>query len=141
MRTGIDQERDSGAAFELAVGCVAVVVAAFTAAALFSPAEQVARAAVVAVGVAGLAVVLRDWRAWAGGTVFAALVFVGFLAHQAGQLTGDAAPWRYTLIIGFGALLGRGPEWIRAAARPSRVPAVRPLPRRIGDRSVASVQR
>lgn len=130
MRTGGDQERDSGAPFELGAGCVAVVAAAFVAAAMFGPAEQVDRAVLMAICAAGLAVALRDWRAVAGATVIAALVFVGFLAHQAGQLTGDPAPWRYTLIIGFAALLGRGPRWIRATQyRVARtpVPAVRPV--------------
>jgi hypothetical protein len=114
MRTGGDLERDSGAPFELAAGCVAVVAVAFAAAALFGPAEQTDRAVVMAIGAGVLAAMLRDWRALAGVTVIAALVFVGFLAHQAGQLTGDPAAWRNTLIIGFAALLGRGPRWIRA---------------------------
>jgi hypothetical protein len=131
MRTGGGEEQNSGAPFELAAGCVAVVVAAFVAAAAFGPAEPVDRAVVMAIAVALLATVLRDWRACAGVTVLAALVFVGFLAHQAGQLTGDPTPWRYTLILGSAALLGRGPRWIRAAAAARfRVPSVRPLRRR-----------
>jgi hypothetical protein len=123
------RERDSGSPFELAAGCGAVVVAAFIAAATFGPAEPVDRAVVMAIAVAGLAAVLRDWRASAGVTVLAALVFVGFLVHQAGQLTGDPAPWRYTLILGFAALLGRAGLEIRAAA--FRMPAVRPPRRRL----------
>ena len=141
MRTGGDQERDSGAAFELGAGCVAVVAAAFVAAAMFGPAEQVDRAVLMAICAAGLAVALRDWRAVAGVTVIAALVFVGFLAHQAGQLTGDPAPWRYTLIIGFAALLGRGQRWIRAALQHRAVEgrAVQQVTARISVPNVRSV--
>jgi hypothetical protein len=107
MRSGIDEQWGPGAALDLAVGWAGVVVAAFTAAILFGPADLVARAVVMAIGAAVLAAVLRDWRSAAGITVLAALVFVGFLAHRAGQLTGDPAPWRYTLVIGVAAVLGR----------------------------------
>jgi hypothetical protein len=142
MRTGGDDERDSGAAFELAAGCAAVVVAAFAAVAAFGPAEPAARAVVLAVAVGVLAAVLRDGRALAGVTVIAALVFVGFLAHRAGQLTGDPAAWRYTLILGGAALLGRSRQWLRAArlvAARTPMPAARPAARR-SDRSPAHPQ-
>jgi hypothetical protein len=141
MRTGGDGEWDAGAAFELAAGCVAVVAAAFLAAAAFGPAEQADRAVLMAICAGGLAAVLRDWRALAGVTVIAALLFVGFLAHQAGQLTGDPAPWRYTLIIGFAALLGRGQRWIRAVVhhRAAQDRAVQHITVRISVPNVHSV--
>jgi hypothetical protein len=139
MRSGVDDEWGTGAAFDLAVGWAGVVVAAFTAAILFGPAEQVDRAVVMAIGAAVLAAVLRDWRSTAGITVLAALVFVGFLAHQAGQLTGDPAPWRYTLIIGVAAMVGRAGRAIRAALRhrDRAWPPAGRLFRRRGDRSAA----
>jgi hypothetical protein len=127
MRSGVDEEWGLSAAFDPMVGWAGVIVAAFTAAILFRPAEQVDRALVMAIGAAVLAAVLRDWRVTAGITVLAALVFVGFLAHRAGELTGDPAPWRYTLFIGAAAIAGR-------SGRAVRVPAVRTIRRR-GDRS------
>ncbi len=126
-----------GGPFELAAGCGAVVVGAFVAAVAFGPAEHVDRAAVMAITVAGLAVVLRDWRTSAGVTVLGALVFVGFLTHQAGVLTGDPAPWRYTLILGFAALLGRAAGLIRVTT--FRMPAVH-SPRRRTQRSPAALR-
>jgi hypothetical protein len=135
MRSSVDDEWGLGAAFDLVIGWAGVVLAAFTAAILFRPAEPVERAVVMAVGAAVLAAVMRDWRATAGITVLAALVFVGFLAHQAGELTGDPAPWRYTLIIGAAAVLGRAG---RAALRHSSVPRISArVLRRQGDRSAA----
>jgi hypothetical protein len=138
MRSGVDDEWGLGTAFDLVTGWAGVVVAAFTAAILFRPAEQADRAVVMAIGAAVLAAMMRDWRATAGITVLAALVFVGFLAHQAGELTGDPAPWRYTLIIGVAAIFGRAGRAIHAAMRLSDRPAtsVRVLRRR-GDRSAA----
>jgi hypothetical protein len=128
MRSGVDNEEwGLSAAFDPLVGWAGVIVAAFAAAILFRPAEQVDRAVVMAIGVAVLAAALRDWRVTAGITVLAALVFVGFLAHRAGQLTGDPAPWRYTLFIGAAAVAGR-------SGRAIRVPLARMLHRR-GDRS------
>jgi hypothetical protein len=132
MRSGVDDEWGPDAAFDLAVGWAGVVVAAFTAAILFRPTEQVARAVIMAIGAAVLAAILRDRRSTAGITVLAALVFVGFLAHRAGQLTGDPAPWRYTIIIGVAAILGRAGRAINAALRHRDrplVPAVRLLRR------------
>jgi hypothetical protein len=61
----------------------------------------------MAVVVAALAAVLVDGRAALGVAVVAALIFVGFLAHRDGVLTGGASVWPYTIIIGLGALLGR----------------------------------
>lgn len=122
MRTGGDEEP----AFEFAAGCVGVVAAAFVAALAFGPAEPLPRALVLAAAVGGLAAMLRDRRAVAGLTVIAALVFVGFLAHRAGQLTGDPAPWRCTPLLGLAALLGYGYRRIRTV----RGPATAPRPRR-----------
>jgi hypothetical protein len=117
MRSGVSEQRGLSTAFDLALGSAGVVVAAFGAAVLFRPGEPGDRAMVVAIGVAVVAAIMRDWRATAGITVLAALTFVGFLAHRAGQLTGDPAPWRYTPIIIVAALAGRAVQVIRAALR------------------------
>ena len=114
MRTRSEQDLTTSAAFGLAGGFAAVVVAALAAAAVFAPAEQGARLLVMAATAGVLARFLLDWRACLAVTVIAALVFVGFLAHQAGDLTGDLAPWPYTIAIGFAALLGRGQRWLHA---------------------------
>ena len=111
MRTAVDDCRDSAAAFELAAGCAAVIVAAFAAAAAFGHAEQAGRVLIMAVTAGLLAAVLRDWRACTGVVTFAALVYVGFLAHRSGQLSGDPAPWPHTLVFVFAALLGRVRRW------------------------------
>lgn len=108
MRTAVDDERESTAAFELAAGGVAVVAAAFAAAAAFGPREPIGRVLIMGVAAGLLAVLVREWRAVAGVAAIAALVYVGFLAHRAGQLSGDPTPWPYTLVIGLAALLGRG---------------------------------
>jgi hypothetical protein len=113
-RQGVDAE---SAGFGLAAGCGAVVVAAL-AAALLAPQDLAARALVVALTAGFTSVLIADWRACAGVTVFAGLVFVGFLAHRYGDLTGDASAWTYTIIIVLAALLGRGQRWMR---RPQRV--------------------
>jgi hypothetical protein len=134
MQSDADEKRDSGAAVELTVGCVAVIAVAFTAVALFGPAQYAGRAVVMAVAAGILAAVTRDWRAWLAVTAFAALVFVGFLAHRAGQLSGDPTPWRYTLVIGFAAVLGHVRPWVRNAVRlgaartsgPPRIRSTRP---------------
>ena len=114
MRTRSEQDPASSAAFGLAGGCAVVIAAALAAAAMFAPAELGARLLVVAAAAGVLARFLIDWRACAGVTVFAALVFVGFLAHQAGDLTGDLTPWPYTIAIGLAAVLGRGQRWFHA---------------------------
>src|SRR3954452_2097807 len=124
MRTGVDEETASTAAFELAAGCVVVVATACFVAAAFGPADRVARLVIMAVGVGLLAVNVREARACAGVAVVAALVFVGFLAHRDGQLTGSPAPWVSTSVIGLAALAGRGPRWIhRLAGAPAAAPA------------------
>jgi hypothetical protein len=112
MRTAADEDRNAAAGFELAAGCVAVVGAAFTAAAVFGPAQWSARVLLMAVAAGLVAAVVKDWRASAGVALIAALLFVGFLTHRAGRLTGDPAPWPDTLVIGLAALLGRA---VRAA--------------------------
>ena len=95
------------AAFGLAGGCVMVVAAALVTAALFAPSEQVARLLAMAATAGALAVVLVDWRASLGVTVVAALIFMGFLAGHAGDLTSDRSAWPYTLVIVLAGLLGR----------------------------------
>lgn len=107
---------DSGWAFGLAGGCVAVIGAGFLAAAITS--GDVGRLVVLAIAVGVIAARTVDWRACLGSTAFAALVYVGFLAGHQGVLTGDAPAWEATLLIGFAALLGRGQRWMRAARRP-----------------------
>jgi hypothetical protein len=103
------------AAFGLAGGCVTVVAAALATAALFAPSQQDARLLAMAVTAGVLAAVLADWRACLGVTLVAALIFVGFLAGHAGDLTSDRSAWPYTLVIGLAALLGRGQRRMRLA--------------------------
>jgi hypothetical protein len=106
----------SPAAFGLAGGCAAVVVAALAAAAFVPYGHAGARALVMAVTVGVLAATLSDWRACAGVALAAALIFVGFLVHRDGVLTGGTSAWPYTIMIGLAALLGRGERWRRRAA-------------------------
>jgi hypothetical protein len=113
------------AAFGLAGGCAAVVGAALASAAFIPPGHLGARVLVMAVTVGVLAAVLSDWRACAGVAVVAALIFVGFLAHRDGVLTGDRSAWPYTIMIGLAAILGRGERWRRRAAlRDSDLPRI-----------------
>jgi hypothetical protein len=104
------------AAFGLAGGCVAVVLVALGTAALFGPGDLAGRAAAMAVAVGVLAAVLVDWRASAGVAVVAALIFVGFLAHRDGDLTGSATAWPYAAVIGLALVLGCGGRWVWSAA-------------------------
>jgi len=104
------------AAFGLAGGCAAMGVVALGTAALVAPGDLAGRAAAMAMAVGVLAAVLVDWRASTGVTVVAALIFVGFLAHRDGDLTGSASAWPYTTAIGFALVLGRGARWIRSTA-------------------------
>jgi hypothetical protein len=94
-------------AFGLAGGCTAVVVAALVTAAVVAPGHEFVRAVLMAVAVGAVAAVLVDRRASAGAAVVAALIFVGFLAHRDGVLTGDASAWPYAIMIGLGVLPGR----------------------------------
>ncbi|MEU4160490.1 hypothetical protein [Actinoplanes sp. NPDC026670] len=71
------------------------------------------RLLVMAVVVGALAATITDWRAVVAVTVFAALVYVGFLTHMYGDLTGSAG-WPNTIALAFAAFLGRGQRWIRA---------------------------
>ena len=103
------------AAFGLAGGCVTVVAAALATAALFAPGELDARLLAMAATAGVLAAVLVDWRACLGVTVVGALIFVGFLAGRAGDLTSDRSAWPYTLVILLAALLGRGLRRMRLA--------------------------
>jgi len=107
--SGVDE-----VAFGLAGGCVGVIVAAFGAAA-FPAGHGGARPVVMALAAGAAAAIVRDWRACLGVTVFAALVYVGFLAGRDGVLTVPGSAWSYTLLIGLAALLGRGQRWMRHA--------------------------
>lgn len=101
-------------AFGLAGGCVGVIGAAFVGAALFPAGDSGARMLVMALAAGVVAAIVRDWRACLGVTVFAALVYVGFLAGRDGELTVHGSAWAYTLLIGLAALLGRGQRRLRA---------------------------
>jgi hypothetical protein len=94
-------------AFGLAGGFTTVVAAALVTAAILPAGERFARLVAMAVVTAMLAVVIADGRAAAGVTVAAALVFVGFLAHRFGVLTGDPHAWLSTPVIVLAAALGR----------------------------------
>ena len=100
-------------AFGLAGGCVGVIGAAFAGAALFPVADPGARLLVMALAAGVVAAIVRDWRASLGVTVFAALVYVGFLDGRDGELTVHGSAWAYTLLIFLAALLGRGQRWMR----------------------------
>src|SRR6185295_3914963 len=83
----------------LAMGCVAVVAAAEAAAAFLGPHELGARALVIALVVGVSTATAPRLRDGAGVALFGALVYVGFLVHRDGVLTGDASAWRYTAIL------------------------------------------
>jgi hypothetical protein len=106
---------DSGWAFGLAGGCVAVIAAGFLAAAATTDVRG--RLLVMAITAAVIAARTVDWQAWLGSTGFAALVYVAFLTGHDGVLTGDGRAWAYTLIIGLAVLIGRGQRELRAARR------------------------
>lgn len=100
-------------AFGLAGGCTAVVAAALITAAAVAPDHAGLRVAVMAITVGVLSAILTDWRSSAGVAVVAALIYVGFLVHRDGDLTGDVSAWAYTIAIGAAALLGRGERRFR----------------------------
>lgn len=102
-----------GVAFGLAGGCVAVIGAAFVSAAAFPAAELGPRLLLMALAAGVLAAIVADWRACLGVTVFAALVYVGFLAGRDGDLIAHASVWSSTLLIGLAAALGRGQRRLR----------------------------
>jgi hypothetical protein len=106
--SGVDE-----VAFGLAGGCVGMIGAAFVSAALFPAGDGIARLLVMALAAGVVAAIVRDWRACLGATVFAALVYVGFLTGRDGVLTPHGSAWAYTLLIFLAALLGRGQRWIR----------------------------
>jgi len=99
--------RTEDAAFGLAGGFAVVVAAALVTAGMIPADERFARLAVMAAVTAVLTVVIGDARAAAGIAVVAALVFVGFLAHRFGVLTGDPRAWESALVIVLAAGLGR----------------------------------
>jgi hypothetical protein len=107
MRSETVEDRYLARAFGLAGGCVTVVAAALCTAAAVPPERIGVRVAVMAATVGVLARVLADWRACVGVAVVAALIYVGFLVHRDGVLTGDLSAWPYALTIGAAAILGR----------------------------------
>ena len=127
MRSG-DADNGLLGAFDLAGGCAATVVGALFAAAMVAPGHLGTRAMIMAITVCAVAAVLTDGKSSAGVAVLAALIFVGFLVHHDGDLTGSTAAWPYTLIIGLAALLGRGTRLIRVA-RPAGRRVARPAGR------------
>jgi len=108
-----------------AVGCGAVVVAAMAAAALLDPHEPGTRALVIALAVGGCTATARRLRDAAGVALFGALVYVGFLVHRDGVLTGDASAWRYTTLVVFLAVLGRVVRRAYTSAGPGAEPVLR----------------
>jgi len=107
-RSGVDE-----VAFGLAGGCVGVIGAAFVSAAAFPAVDSGARLLVMALAAGLIAAIVRDWRACAGVTVFAALVYVGFLAGRDGVLTVHGSTWSATLLIVAAAVLGRAQRRMR----------------------------
>jgi hypothetical protein len=108
---------DSGWAFGLAGGCVAVIAAGFLAAAATTDVRG--RLLLMAITAGVIAARTVDGRAWLGSAAFAALVFVGFLTGHDGVLTSDGHAWAYAMVIGLAALLGRGQRRLRAVRRPA----------------------
>ena len=117
VQAGSSATRAEETGFGLAGGSVVVAGTALATAGLIAPADLGVRAAAMAAVVAVLAAVLRDVRACLGVTAMAALIFVGFLDHRYGVLTGASA-WRYTIPIVLAAVLGRGHRRLRRAAAP-----------------------
>lgn len=100
-------------AFGLAGGCVTVIGAACLAALAFRPGDTGARLLLMALAAGVLGAVLADWKACLGVTVFAVLVYVGFLADRDGDLLAHSSAWSYALLIGLAAVAGRGQRWMR----------------------------
>lgn len=98
----------------IASGAVLVVGASLLAAAAFSPAELPGRSLLVAAVVGAYAAVVADLRAVAAVVALAAATFVGFLAHQYGDLAGPGNAWSYAVPIAFAAALGTGYRYLRS---------------------------
>jgi len=111
---------DADGALGLAGGCTAMVVAGFVAAASFGPRELDGRAVVMALAAGVIAAVVSDRRASVAVTALTTLVFLGFLAGHAGDLTSGAAAWPYALTIPLAAVIGGG---LRRPRRPANPPA------------------
>lgn len=126
------------AAGGLLAGCGAVIAAGMIVAGALPAHDLMARAAILAF-VAGAAAALIDrWWAAAGVAVFAALVFIGFLAHRYGVLTGDPSEWPDTAVIGSAALVGQAGRWLRTTG-PAAVVSARAVPAtRVADGVAAS---
>ena len=107
---GDDPVEDSKlvAARELAAGIAGIVVAGFAASVLFPSTSPAGRVLIMSVVCGVLVALFTDWRARAGVTVGAVVVFVGFGAPDSGAMTTDGAPWSYTPSFALAVLLGCG---------------------------------
>jgi hypothetical protein len=103
------------AARELAAGTATIAVTAFGAPVLFPLAEG--RVLVISIVTGMLAALVTDWRARTGVTIASVMTLIVFVAP--GSLAGDSAPWSYTPLIGFAALLGCGYRWLTHATTPA----------------------
>ena len=115
------ERADGCTGFRGAAGAVVVVGAALVAAGVFTPDERPGRVLVMAGVVGAYAAVVADLRAVAAVAALGAAVFVGFLAHRYGELTGPGDAWSQAVPIGFAAVLGTGYRHLRsigAEARP-----------------------
>ena len=115
------ERADGCTGFRVAAGAVVVVGAALVAAGVFTPDERPGRVLVMAGVVGAYAAVVADLRAVAAVAALGAAVFVGFLAHRYGELTGSGDAWSQAVPIGFAAVLGTGYRHLRsigAEARP-----------------------
>lgn len=93
-------------AVTVAAGWLFLIVAVMATAVLVPPDQVVTRALMMAV-VAGLfAARVANRRAVAAVTVLNVLTFVGFLANEYGELTGDEDAWTFAAVIVFAAALG-----------------------------------
>ncbi|MEV0136733.1 hypothetical protein AB0H83_50950 [Dactylosporangium sp. NPDC050688] len=97
----------------LAGGCAAVVTTTVVAGALFPDGETAARAAVMAVTIGVYASKVADLRAVLGVTGVAALLFVGFLVNDLGELALRDGTWPYLVPLGLAAVLGCGRRRLR----------------------------
>jgi hypothetical protein len=104
------------AAGGLLAGCGAVIAVGMIVAGTLPAHDLMARAVLLASVAGAAAAMIERWWAAAGVTVFAALVFVGFLAHRYGVLTGDPSAWPDSAVIASAALLGQAGRRLRTAA-------------------------
>jgi hypothetical protein len=110
------------------------------AAVFLGPHELGARALVIAIVVGGATATVRDRRSCAGVAVFGALVYVGFLAHRDGDLTGDASAWAYTVLITVLAASGQVVRWAFTSAAGVSEPAPELIPPTAAETTVLRYQ-